>query len=51
LRKDTIIQHFSKRFTLVPYFHTVNIKPWQVDLVHKKYKCHASMIFTRNSLK
>jgi len=41
LRKDTIIQHFSKRFTLVPYFHTVNIKPWQVDLVHKKYKCHA----------
>ena len=41
LREDTIIQHFSKRFTLVPYFHTINIKPWQVDLVHEKYKCHA----------
>ena len=38
LKKDTIIQHFSKRFSLIPFFHTINIKPWQIDLVHTKYK-------------
>ena len=38
LKEDTVVQHFSKRFTLIPYFHTVNIKPWQIDLVHKKLK-------------
>lgn len=41
LQKDTIIHHFSKRFKLLPFFHTVNIKPWQIEDVQKKYKCHA----------
>jgi lipopolysaccharide biosynthesis glycosyltransferase len=41
LKQDTIIQHFSKRFTLFPYFHTINIKPWQIDLVHSKLKNYA----------
>ena len=40
IRKDTVVQHFSKRFTLFPYFHTINIKPWQTELVQNKYKCH-----------
>lgn len=38
-RKDTIIQHFSKRIWWFP-FHTRNIKQWHIDLVHSKYKCH-----------
>lgn len=41
LKPDTIIQHFSKRFSLFPFFHTINIKPWQIELVQKKYKNHA----------
>lgn len=38
LRKDTVVQHFTKRFTFWPYFHTVNIKPWQIDQVHRVRK-------------
>lgn len=38
LKKDTIVQHFTQRFTLWPYFHKVNIKPWHVDKVHKVRK-------------
>lgn len=36
-RKDTIIQHFSKRIIWFP-FHTLNIKQYHIDKVHKKYK-------------
>ncbi len=38
LRSDTVVQHFTKRFTLFPYFHTINIKPWHIDKVHKVRK-------------
>lgn len=38
LRKDTVVQHFTQRFTLWPYFHKVNIKPWQIEQVHKVRK-------------
>ncbi len=38
LREDTIIQHFSKRIKWFPYFHTQNVKPWQIDKVHEIYK-------------
>ena len=38
LQKDTVVQHFSKRFTLWPYLHTINIKPWHIDKVHKVRK-------------
>ena len=38
-KKDTIIQHFSKRIVWFP-FHTINIKPWDIQNVHKKYKIH-----------
>ncbi len=38
LRNNTIIQHFSKRIVWLPYFHTINIKPWQTEQVRKKYK-------------
>lgn len=36
-RKDTVIQHFSKRIVWFP-FHTVNVKQYHIDDVHKKYK-------------
>ncbi|MBO4726436.1 MAG: hypothetical protein J5598_02435 [Clostridia bacterium] len=41
LRADTVVQHFSKRFTVFPYFHFSNVKPWQVEQVHKIRKNHA----------
>lgn len=40
-RKETIICHFCKRLILKPYPHTVNIKQWNIEEVHKIYKCHA----------
>lgn len=41
LRKDTVVHHFSKKFKLFPLFHTINIKPWQINEVQNIYKCHA----------
>lgn len=40
LREDTVIHHFSKRFKLLPFFHTINIKPWQIEDVQNKYGIH-----------
>lgn len=40
-KKDTIICHFAKRLVLFPYPRTENIKQWQIDKVHKIYKCKA----------
>lgn len=40
IREDTVIQHFSKRIKWLPFFHTQNVKPWQIDDVHNKYKWH-----------
>lgn len=36
--KDAYIVHFSKTIKWLPFFHTQNIKPWQVEKVHKKLK-------------
>lgn len=41
LKNNTVLHHFSKRIKWLPFFHTVNIKPWQIDEVQNKYKCHA----------
>lgn len=40
LRKDTVIQHFCKSIRWVPYYHTVNVKPWEVEKVRTVYKIH-----------
>lgn len=32
-RDDTVIQHFTKTILWFPYFHTRNIKPWEVECV------------------
>ncbi len=39
-KKNTIIRHFSMQFRLIPKFHFVNIKPWDIGKLHKVYKCH-----------
>lgn len=41
LRKDTIVHHFSKKIKWFPFFHTTNVKPWHIEDVKNKYKCHA----------
>jgi len=40
VRKDTVIRHFSKTIKFFPWFHTQNIKQWQIELLHEKLKCH-----------
>lgn len=34
IHKNTCIRHFCKTLRLFPYFHTINIKPWQIDQMH-----------------
>ena len=36
-RDDTVIRHFSKTIRLFPVFHTVNVKPWDIDGIHAQY--------------
>ena len=40
LHKYTVIRHFSKRLFYLPYPHTENIKQWQVEKVHKRFRYH-----------
>jgi hypothetical protein len=40
LHKNTVIHHFCKSIRWFPFFHTVNIKPWEVEKVKKVYKLH-----------
>ena len=36
IRKDTVFKHFTTYFELLPYFHAVTVKPWDVDKMHEK---------------
>jgi len=38
--KDTVIQHFSMRIRWFPFIRTEKIKPWNIELIHKKLKLH-----------
>lgn len=38
LYKKTVIRHFSKRLFYTPYPHTENIKQWDVEKVHAKFR-------------
>ncbi|MCD7748975.1 MAG: hypothetical protein LUH42_02875, partial [Oscillospiraceae bacterium] len=40
LRDDTVLQHFTTSFRFFPWFHTLCVKPWQVEQVHEKLKLH-----------
>lgn len=35
LRKNTVLQHFTTSFRLFPYFHSVTVKPWNTEGMHK----------------
>lgn len=41
LRKNTVVQHFSNRFSIFPYLHLIVVKPWHIDKVHKMRKNYA----------
>ena len=40
LQPDTVIQHFTTSFRFWPIFHTLTVKPWDVQRVHKVLKLH-----------
>lgn len=40
LHKNTVIQHFTTSFRLFPLLHTITIKPWQIEEVHKILKIY-----------
>ena len=40
LQSDTVIQHFTTSFRFWPIFHTLTVKPWQVERVHEILKLH-----------
>ena len=37
-KEDTVIRHFSMTMKFFPKFKTINIKPWNIDEIHKIYK-------------
>lgn len=39
-RPGTVIQHFCKSLRIFPYIHTVNVKPWEIDRLHRVYRIH-----------
>lgn len=40
LREDTVFQHFTTSFRFFPWFHTVTVKPWEIEKMHSKLKLH-----------
>jgi lipopolysaccharide biosynthesis glycosyltransferase len=40
MKKGTVIKHFCKTIRWLPFYHTSNIKPWNVEGVHKTLKLH-----------
>lgn len=38
LQKDTQMQHFTTSFRFFPWFHSITVKPWQIDELHSKLK-------------
>ncbi|MFD0898317.1 glycosyltransferase [Loigolactobacillus binensis] len=40
LHKDTVFQHFTTHFGYFPKFHTITVKPWEVDRVHSELHLH-----------
>ena len=35
LKKDTVFQHFTTSFRLLPFFHKVTVKPWNIEKIYK----------------
>lgn len=40
LHRDTVFQHFTTSFRLFPYFHSVSVKPWDIERLHTVLKIH-----------
>lgn len=40
LKENTVIKHFCKSIRFLPFYHTINVKQWDVINVHKKLKLH-----------
>jgi lipopolysaccharide biosynthesis glycosyltransferase len=38
LHKDTIVRHYCKTVRWLPFFHTINVKPWDIQGMHEKHK-------------
>lgn len=38
--KNDVLQHFCKSIRLLPVYHTINVKPWEVERVHKRLWIH-----------
>lgn len=38
LKDNTVIKHFCKSIRFLPFYHTINVKQWDVVNVHKKLK-------------
>lgn len=37
MKEDTVIRHFSKSIRWLPFYHTVNVKPWDIEGMHRIY--------------
>lgn len=40
LKKNTVFQHFTTSFRFFPWFHTVTVKPWNIEGMHRTLKLH-----------
>jgi len=40
MQENTVFQHFTTTFRIFPWLHTLTVKPWQIDKVHRKLKLH-----------
>lgn len=40
VQPNTVIRHFSMQFRILPKFHFINVKPWDIERVHNVYHCH-----------
>ncbi len=38
LHRKTVVQHFTTSFRFFPWLHTLTVKPWQIDRVHRELK-------------
>ena len=40
MRDDTILRHYSMTIKFFPWFHTLKVKPWEIDKIHDIYNDH-----------
>ncbi len=40
LKDNTVLQHFTTSFRLIPWLHTVSVKPWEFERMHSVLKLH-----------